>query len=482
MAFQIKNFTSIVASLINLMKSSTTKITDFTEGSIARTIVEAPAAEMEELYLQMYLGLKDAIPVATYNSFNFGALPAISASGTFTVTITAQTVQKVIGAGSVTFTSPSTSTSFTSSASVTIPAGNTVAQIPVVATSAGASTNVPAGISWSMSPQPNGFVSATNVAAFINGADAESPDQRQTRFAAYIQSLERGTVQAIEYGLSTVQLTDSLGNITERVASSAVFEPWLTDNTQPISLVNFYIHNGVGNTSSNLLSLANQVIYGYTDASGNKIPGWKAAGVKVQGYIATEVSLSIGGTLTAAAGYAGSALGPLANAAASNYIIGLGIGASFQVDDLIVAVKAVPGVGNYVPADILPPAAPALGSSVGGALGSATYYVKTTYVTPFGETLASSESSLAVAANSVLTVGAAPAIVAGVTGWNVYVGTAAGAETLQNASPIALGTGWLEPTSGLIAGSAIPAVSTARLADISILPNEKFMPGTMSIA
>lgn len=105
------------------------------------------------------------------------------------------------------------------------------------------------------------------------------------------------------------------------------------------------------------------------------------------------------------------------------------------------------------------PAAPVLSSSAGGALAAATYYVKTTYVAGAGETLPSAESTLAVVADDVLNV-ASPVGSGGATGYNVYVSTATGTETKQNAAPIAIGTPWVEPVTGLIAGAALPAAST----------------------
>ncbi|NMV36769.1 hypothetical protein [Ralstonia insidiosa] len=119
--------------------------------------------------------------------------------------------------------------------------------------------------------------------------------------------------------------------------------------------------------------------------------------------------------------------------------------------------------GAYVTGSIAPiasPGAPALSSSVAGALAATTYYVKYTLSTAVGETLPSAESSLAVPANSVL-VGQSPAAQNGVTGYNVYVGTTTGNETKQNSTPIAIGTNWTEPTTGLIAGAALPTASTA---------------------
>ncbi len=110
-----------------------------------------------------------------------------------------------------------------------------------------------------------------------------------------------------------------------------------------------------------------------------------------------------------------------------------------------------------------PPAVPMLSSAAGGTLAAATYYVKVTYVTASGETLPSSESSLAVAANNLLAVTSpvAPSPPSAI-GWNAYVAMVSGNEVLQNgATPIAIGTNWTEPTSGLVTGTkAPPAANT----------------------
>lgn len=100
----------------------------------------------------------------------------------------------------------------------------------------------------------------------------------------------------------------------------------------------------------------------------------------------------------------------------------------------------------------------ALSATAGGALAATTYYVRSTWVGPWGETLAATETSLAVALNNVLNVAAPANPPPGATGWNVYVSTATGTETKQNgATPIALGAAWVEPTTGLVAGAALPA-------------------------
>ena len=118
----------------------------------------------------------------------------------------------------------------------------------------------------------------------------------------------------------------------------------------------------------------------------------------------------------------------------------------------------------FVTEDVDPPAAPTTGTSVAGALAARTYYVKVTYITTSGETLASAETIQAVAANSVLTV-TSPIAATGATKYHVYIGLTADEETLQTGTgAITLGNTWTEPTSGMVLGRRPPlgaATSTA---------------------
>ncbi|ATI15621.1 baseplate J-like protein [Bordetella phage vB_BbrM_PHB04] len=349
MAFQIKDFTSIVASMINWMKSTQSKVTDFNVGSVVRTVVEAPASEIDELYQQMHNGLKEAIPAATYFSFDFDALPALPATGMVRVTIASNASDVLISSGT-TVSYLNGDIDYTVNQDVIIPAGDTFADVLVTAATAGAAGNVAAGTQFTLSPAPTGFVSATNLSPWSNGTDAETEDDRKLRFRAFVQSLNRGTVAALEYGLKTTSLTDASGNVTERVVSASIVEPWKDiDSSMPISLVECYIHNGVGSTSSVLVNRAREVIYGYYDSSGKAVPGWKAAGVKVEVYAAVEQTVDVIGDLTALPGYDKPTLVTQATEAVYAYIQGLEIGAPAILSEIIAIIMDIEGVYNFVP-------------------------------------------------------------------------------------------------------------------------------------
>jgi hypothetical protein len=111
------------------------------------------------------------------------------------------------------------------------------------------------------------------------------------------------------------------------------------------------------------------------------------------------------------------------------------------------------------------PAGQALSEVAGGTLAATTYHVRATLVNlSGGESTPSNEQTLAVDVNNLLHVTSPLPIFparASVTGWNIYVSTATGTETKQNSTPIAIGTNWTEPTSGLIAGAALPLIDTS---------------------
>ena len=129
------------------------------------------------------------------------------------------------------------------------------------------------------------------------------------------------------------------------------------------------------------------------------------------------------------------------------------------VSAVYLSAVSIPAAGYSAPTN------GTLSSASAGALAATTYYVKTTWVTNSGETLPSVETSLAVAANKVLHVANPSSPPAGAIGWNVYIsntaGGGAGAETLQNGgTPIGTGSIFTEPTSGLVAGAALPVANT----------------------
>lgn len=271
MAFQIKDFVSIVASMINWSRASSDKVTDYNVGSVTRTLFEGAAVEMDELYQQTFIGLREAIPVATFRSFRFDKLPAAYARGSVTVTAPQALTQPItLPAGTV--FSTLAGLKFLSDSAVTWPAGSSKAQVPVTAEAPGSVYNVEQG-AISVCAALGGVYGLSN-AALLNGREIETDDEQEQRFADYVSALSRGTVPACEYAARSATLAAVDGALTEYVTR--------VGSVETAGYVKVYVYGSSGLPSAALLARAQAIINGSRDAvTGAIVPGYRAGGVRV---------------------------------------------------------------------------------------------------------------------------------------------------------------------------------------------------------
>ena len=116
----------------------------------------------------------------------------------------------------------------------------------------------------------------------------------------------------------------------------------------------------------------------------------------------------------------------------------------------------VNGIEEY-PTPLTSPGTPSLSQVAGGTMAARTNYVRTTYSSANGETLGSTQASIAISADNLLHV-ASPSAQTGAVSWNVYASTTSGAEVRQSGQ--AIGTAWTEPTTGLVDLNPLPAANT----------------------
>lgn len=284
MPFQIKDFVSVTLSQINHARSVTDKITDFQPGSVARTLIEAPAIEMEELYMQMLLGLRDAIPVATFKSFGFDRLQPARAHGHVSMSLTpAPSSAITIPLGTVFGTTDGRT--YTSTAALTWAIGVAVVRVPVQSTVVGAAGNIAAGGINSTALPGAGYVVSNS--AITTGRDLETDSEREARFAEFVRSLSRGTMSACLYAVKLASLLDADGNFDEYVTRvGQVEEP---------GYVRFWVYSSKGVATPALIARAQSLIDGYNADDGTVVPGYRPAGVRVDALAMAEraVPLSI---------------------------------------------------------------------------------------------------------------------------------------------------------------------------------------------
>jgi hypothetical protein len=235
MAFQLKDFASITLAMINRARASQSKLTDFNEGSIARTLMESPAVEIEELYQRMFAGILDAIPVAIYRGFGFDMREPAKARGSIMITFgAALAVPFTLPAGAV-FQNAATGYRYLLTAAATANVGATSLTVIVEAENTGAIYNTAANaVSLVLGiTLPTGSV--ITHSPITSGSDGESPIERATRFAEFIQSISRGTPKAVRYGASTAKIRNIAGEVIEYVSRVGFEEiPGDPDDRKPL--------------------------------------------------------------------------------------------------------------------------------------------------------------------------------------------------------------------------------------------------------
>lgn len=342
--FQIKNFVSITASMINYMKATQAKITDFNVGSVARTLVEAPAVEIDELYQQMFIGLREAIPVSVYNSFGFGALPAEAASGVMRFSCLVAAVADVLIPAGTSVRAPSGTYKYATLIDAKLLAGHTYVDVMTYCDATGSATNAHSGTLTEIVSPISGVDSASNLIAFTTGRDAETDAERKSRFQGFIASISRGTTSAVMYGAKQANLKDINGLVIEDVQFVKIVEPYLTDVLQPIGLALCYIHNGGSGTSASLVTEAQKIIDGYRMVDGTPVPGWKAAGVVVTVIASGEVPVAVTAVVTVSGNSDALAVRTAVADAIRAYLLGIDIGVSVSPSEIIATAMKVFGV------------------------------------------------------------------------------------------------------------------------------------------
>lgn len=71
---KLKNASEILKNAISFVTHATNKITDFTVGSVIRTLLESVSLQLEEFYFKIYDGFLYAVENSIFNAFGFTVL------------------------------------------------------------------------------------------------------------------------------------------------------------------------------------------------------------------------------------------------------------------------------------------------------------------------------------------------------------------------------------------------------------------------
>lgn len=282
--FQVKDFPSIVASKIAHMRSTQRKITDFSVGSVARTLVEAPAIEIDEFYQRLLFGLLEAIPVAVFDAFGFEALAATPASGTVHFKLDVLRADPVpIPVGTIVKVGADNRRFQTVGAAVIAP-GDQAVDVRVIAEFPGRPGNAAVGEIDTLVSYLPAHVTVINTLPVAGGRDAESVEDRKSRFISYVGSLSRGTLFACEYAARSTMLYNADGIPVEHVTHVGI--------TELPGQVDMFIYSSASMPSAELLSKITDVINGYRSGS-SVVPGYRPIGVEVNVHPMTERKIDI---------------------------------------------------------------------------------------------------------------------------------------------------------------------------------------------
>ncbi len=361
MQLQLQTFTTLVQNAAAAVQSVAAQLLDLTVGSTLRAVLEANASIglwMQWLILQVLQTTRAATSNAAdldswMADFSLARLPAVPASGIVTFSRFTATSSALIPAGSLVRTADGTQT-FTVSAAPGFPgysaaqngylvsAGTVALDVPIQAQIFGAAGNVQAAtISLLVTPVP-GVDSVTNAHASQNGLNAETDTAFRARFINFFATRSRATPLAVGYAISNIQQNLEF-TIQENVDSSG--------NARIGNFV-VTVDDGSGSPSASLLFAVSRAV----DAVR---PIGSTFSIQPPTMILANVTLSIsvapGGSHTAAAAAAGSAI--------SAFVNELPIGAALPLTKIAqLAYAADSNISNVtllqingITADVIPP-------------------------------------------------------------------------------------------------------------------------------
>lgn len=328
--FAIKTFDELVASMTSWITAKSPQITDLVPGSVLRSICEACALCLEEIYVGTYLGFKRQLATIQEDIYNFERKAGTKATANVVFSRSGTTGTVTIPSGTRVET-PS-GLRFATTAAGSITAGNTSSNpVEVEALEIGTSYNVSASSITVMTDTVDGVETVTNAAAATGGLNEESDYAYKQRFRSYIEGVGRSNLSGLIFGALSV----------DGVTSASVVELF-----PPVANVNarLYIDDGSsgGVSSAKILEVQDVIDGDGTEEN----PGYRAAGVNVVVTKPTTVTQNVDVSITLIddSSVDSDQVELDVNQAITNYINNLWVGEDIIHAELVAAVMSVYGV------------------------------------------------------------------------------------------------------------------------------------------
>lgn len=344
-SLRLRTFATLTSNFAAGVQGRARDLIDFSEGAVLRAVGEAMASLA--LWLQGEIAYvltltrgktsKGADLDTWVADYGLTRLGVVAASGLVTFSrFTADAaafvpvgtaVQTTDGRCKFTVVADATNPSYvTADDGYVIPAGVPSLSVPVRAVTPGATSNVVRGAITVITSSLFYVDTVINVAAFTNGAEAESDEALQVRKVQFFGSLAKATNPALALAVSSLQLGVQY-TITENQDRDGRSQP---------GFVFVVIDDGTGYPPASLL-----------DAVRTAIERVRASGVSVAVFPPTVVPTETSFTIEVARGYDKVAVEAAAAIAAGSYINGLGLGATLRWSHLWKTIyDASPGITN----------------------------------------------------------------------------------------------------------------------------------------
>ncbi|MDR1230172.1 MAG: baseplate J/gp47 family protein [Spirochaetaceae bacterium] len=332
---EVKSFDQIYGDMKNYIIAHQDRITDFNDGSVLSSQIEALARELALLYAACQVGFSSFLRSLPYSVFDFrmkeGARASTQAVFSRSKPFSYETpipAGTVVAAGSL---------NFLTTEAGSVAAGETASSpVAAVAQNTGDRYNISAGtIGTIVSTLSADIVKVSNPVPAAGGVDSEDWAAYVDRFADYILGLSRTNTSGILSGLNSGHLIRSM-SITEH------FPP--LDGIWNMTL---YLEDGSGGITPDALAEAKRIIDGDLAAG---IGGYRAPGLNIR-YLAPQIipvttHVTVHTERDIANEIDESVIANMVIDATRKWINGLKIGQSFLVSDLIVVLRRISVLSN----------------------------------------------------------------------------------------------------------------------------------------
>jgi uncharacterized phage protein gp47/JayE len=328
---ETKSFDQIMTSMRNYVISHQDKLTDFNDGAVLESQLEATARELAQLYVRCRVGFSSYLRALPYSVFNFKKKEGLKASVSLVFSRAKPfSYETPVPAGSVVAAG---GLKFITTEAGKVPSGMKDSNaVTAIAEAVGEKYNVGAqSVKTLITALPADIVAVNNASPATGGVNSEDWSSYISRFADFILGLSRTNIYGFLSGLTETHLVRSL-QIEEH------FPP--INNIWNMSV---YLEDGSGGMTEEAIAQVKAKIDGnQTKTNG----GYRAPGIHVR-YLTPEktlINLNIVVTTTqdVVNDVGKSVVIYEVTEAVKNFINALLIGHQVLISDLIVVLRRIP--------------------------------------------------------------------------------------------------------------------------------------------